>query len=485
MDKKSFRRRWKRNVRQHKTKGAEKARRRRYYVKNRAERRRYSRMWRRKNRSNTDFKRSESRRRKTRRTRINASETQEYALRVNEVVEFLIGPQKEYGYVTSISPEEMVVYVMIESPDYTGDDSFPVELFMKMAIFLDEEDLEEFYGIVDREIGPEAYGDLDPDMIEECAGRYGMDPESEAFRNYCVEVTGKGSPQDMDEDELEKMVDSIMGNTEEGEMEGKRATGEIILFDQWNPSNREITQPGEDVGYSYTSPIHYKSDPDQKKGIPPGNQLPWMGENTPPATSRVIPNSMTQNLMDNYSRYASTKLAATIPEILANCGSEIAKGSKKVQFDRTRILPEKGMITYSVKGSKGETYKVWLKAIRKGNVKAIAKMQVMVSCSCNFFRWSGPEHWAKQNGFLYGRPFGTASKPVVRDPSGKHWVCKHLYAILNEQSKLRFASITVDSILTPMDAEGMLEFRTLETEQLGCANPARVASRFVKSMSDG
>ena len=35
---------------------------------------------------------------------------------------------------------------------------------------------------------------------------------------------------------------------------------------------------------------------------------------------------------------------------------------------------------------------------------------------------------------------GTASKPVIKDPKGQHWVCKHVYAILNAKKGLRFAS---------------------------------------------
>lgn len=356
---------------------------------------------------------------------------------------------------------------------------------MKMAVFLSDQDLEDFYSMIDREIGEDAYGELDPSMVEECAGRYGMDPESESFGDYCYSVTGKQSLNEMDEEELEQVASSII-EEEEGTMGmEKNSTGEIIMFEQWNPSNREISQPGENVGYSATSPIHYMSSPDEKKGVPPGNGLPWMGEDSPPATSRVIPYTMTQDLVDNYSKYSNTRKAALISEILSNCGPEVIKGSKKVQFNRTRILPEKGMITYTVKGSKGEIYKIWLKAIRKGNVKAMAKMQVQVSCTCNFFRWSGPEHWAKQNKYLYGKPFGTASKPDMRDPSGKHWVCKHLYAILSEQSKLRFASSTGEVTVGQMDTENTLGFMEMESEQEGKPNPARIAGKFLGNPRNG
>lgn len=109
-------------------------------------------------------------------------------------------------------------------------------------------------------------------------------------------------------------------------------------------------------------------------------------------------------------------------------------------------------------GSKGETYKVRLKALRKSNIKSFGKLHVQVSCTCPFFRWQGPEHWAKANKFLYGKPEGTASKPDQKDPSGQNWVCKHVYAILDEKKNKRFASQDglsqkLDYVFEPMPEE--------------------------------
>lgn len=73
---------------------------------------------------------------------------------------------------------------------------------------------------------------------------------------------------------------------------------------------------------------------------------------------------------------------------------------------------------------------VHLKASRKGNVAKLAKMDLMVSCSCPAWQWLGPEHHAVQKGYLERGPRGTASVPFVRDPQRHNLVCKHVAAAL-------------------------------------------------------
>ena len=221
--------------------------------------------------------------------------------------------------------------------------------------------------------------------------------------------------------------------------------GAVMLYDQWNPANNEIKSPGKDVNYRAVGPTTWTMSPDQRGGVEPGAGISDQSQDVPPASSRVIPDQMKQTLQDNltYVQAAQSRVATRIDQIMGNCGPKIVQRSNGIQFRRKRILPKHGMLIYDVKGEKGETYTVRLKGIRKGNVKALAKMPVQVSCSCPYFRWQGPEHWAKTNGYLYGRPVGTASTPSIKDPKGKHWVCKHVYAILKAKKGLRFASGTV------------------------------------------
>lgn len=76
--------------------------------------------------------------------------------------------------------------------------------------------------------------------------------------------------------------------------------------------------------------------------------------------------------------------------------------------------------TFSVPGSDG-SYEV---TIDDGE-------GLKVACSCNFWRWQGPEYWAKTGGYLYGNPVGTATKPSKKDPDGTHRLCKHVVACLH------------------------------------------------------
>lgn len=223
--------------------------------------------------------------------------------------------------------------------------------------------------------------------------------------------------------------------------------GDLMLYDQHNPANNEIKQPGKDVNYRAEGPTTWTMAPGEHKGDIPGGGISDQSENVPAGSSRVIPDQMKQTLQDNltYAQASTRTAAARIDKIMGNCGPKIVQRSSSIQFRRTRILPKHGMLIYRVQGSvggqsDGKTYTVRIKGVRKGNVKALAKMALKVSCSCPYFRWQGPEHWAKTNGYLYGRPVGTASKPVIKDPKDQHWVCKHVYAILKAKKGLRFAS---------------------------------------------
>lgn len=217
--------------------------------------------------------------------------------------------------------------------------------------------------------------------------------------------------------------------------------GDIIMYDQDNPANNEVKQPGPNVSYRAEGPFTYVRTPDEQAGVPAGHlTLTRDYTNTPPGSSRVIPDSMKEDVL-NFSG-GNSRNAALISEVMAKCGPDIATNSSNVKYKRLRINPKDAIITYSVDGSKGETYKVWVKGLRKGNVKTLSKMQIQVACTCNFFRWSGPEHWAKSNSFLYGKPAGTASKPEIRDPKGQNWLCKHVYAILRDHQGVKFASVS-------------------------------------------
>jgi len=126
----------------------------------------------------------------------------------------------------------------------------------------------------------------------------------------------------------------------------------------------------------------------------------------------------------------NARVAAKISEIMTGISPKVVSGAKSVSPRLKRADPNNVMWTYTVSGSKGETYTVRVKALPKGNVRAVSKMDVQVSCSCPFFRYQGPEHWAKVGDYLYGKPAGTATNPNQKDPDGRNRVCKHVAAVL-------------------------------------------------------
>jgi hypothetical protein len=78
---------------------------------------------------------------------------------------------------------------------------------------------------------------------------------------------------------------------------------------------------------------------------------------------------------------------------------------------------------------------VKIKAFRKGNITKLPKMDLDIKCSCPAWRWLGPEYHAKTEEYIDGKPRGTASVPVIRDPTGINRVCKHVSAVLSHIQK--------------------------------------------------
>lgn len=128
---------------------------------------------------------------------------------------------------------------------------------------------------------------------------------------------------------------------------------------------------------------------------------------------------------------SAIRVAKRLAEMLDGTSKEVLQKSVSIKPKGKRFDPKNSMFTFSVPGSKGESYSVKIKVLRKGNTTRLAKLDLLVSCSCDFWQWQGPEHWAKVEKYLYGKPRGTAARPDAKDPSGKHKLCKHVAACLN------------------------------------------------------
>jgi hypothetical protein len=88
----------------------------------------------------------------------------------------------------------------------------------------------------------------------------------------------------------------------------------------------------------------------------------------------------------------------------------------------------------------GKPKVVRMKAVRKGKTTKLTLMDLSFSCSCPAWRWLGSEHHAKREEYLKGKPVGTASTPIIRDPEGINRVCKHVYAVIGTVRKWQLSS---------------------------------------------
>lgn len=208
-----------------------------------------------------------------------------------------------------------------------------------------------------------------------------------------------------------------------------------FLYEKRGPDK----EPGQN--FDRASPSHHmwpEHDPT------PGLDTGQVTDN--PGSAKVIPEGHDfENKADRYLKEAAVRVAMRISEIQERTGPKVHNTSKGIRVKLTRVDTANNMWTFAVPGSQG-TYKVRVKASPKGNVTDVNKMDIHVSCTCPFWRWQGPEHHAKQNDYLYGKPLGTASQPVMKDPDAQHWSCKHILAVLAKVSTFKMSINKASSI---------------------------------------
>jgi hypothetical protein len=123
--------------------------------------------------------------------------------------------------------------------------------------------------------------------------------------------------------------------------------------------------------------------------------------------------------------------AYKIADIESLCDSDLRGKAQQVKVRLRRVDSRAMSWTFEATGSKGP-YQIKIKALpKRSDVKDPKKVDVLVSCSCPFWQWQGPEHWATQHDYLYGRPRGTASRPEIKDANKEHGACKHVLAALH------------------------------------------------------
>jgi len=227
-------------------------------------------------------------------------------------------------------------------------------------------------------------------------------------------------------------------------------------------------------------------DGQDDRHTPAPGQKPWYFVNDDPGSAKVIPEG--HGFVNKSERVP--KRAATIGDIESRCDEVLHERSQGIGAKLKRVDARNAMWTFAVEGSKGP-YTVRVKAPRKGNVRDVGRLDVYVSCSCPFWRWQGPEHWAKSSGYLYGKPVGTASKPDIKDPTGTHGACKHVLAVLAKIKDMGMVKPQWGRAKRGSDLAGLQyladriargEMRVLSVERVATRYLRRVIHRAQRSM---
>lgn len=160
-------------------------------------------------------------------------------------------------------------------------------------------------------------------------------------------------------------------------------------------------------------------------------------------------NDVIRNITDAYwfRRYAiplrirTSKYAATANEIISGLDPLIIRRSGNVTVtDRDHDKGNK-MLTYKAT-SGGPVYTVKIQAIPDPDKdhRHYWESDLLVYCSCPAFRWQGVSYHAGQESYLYDPEIakGRTFKPVIRDPTNIHFVCKHIYKALESSRRIYF-----------------------------------------------
>lgn len=195
---------------------------------------------------------------------------------------------------------------------------------------------------------------------------------------------------------------------------------------------RETFKPGvnmdrapgaQDMGEpSPTSPTLRYPDTD-KNDVAPGHLLNDVHDvDNNPGSAKVIPSGH-----DFVNKEASAaRVAMRLGDILSGVSPDIRSSAKGLHPHNPKSSADH--YTFVVPGA-GDTYNVSLGVSTPEGGK-FSDSDFRVACTCEFWRWQGPEHWAKVGGYLYGEPTGKASNPTIKDPKGTNRVCKHALAVL-------------------------------------------------------
>lgn len=134
------------------------------------------------------------------------------------------------------------------------------------------------------------------------------------------------------------------------------------------------------------------------------------------------------------------KQSVTIDYLLQNIPLEIRQKSKPVVVNFVKQVRDRWIYKVNDYIVRIKIIKIPAATRKKLTKKTLSRMlrvknrDVFVSCTCNFWKYNGPDYNANEQD--YGeRVFSDLSSPDEKDPQNKNLLCKHAYKALKEFKK--------------------------------------------------
>lgn len=146
------------------------------------------------------------------------------------------------------------------------------------------------------------------------------------------------------------------------------------------------------------------------------------------------------------------RMALTLDQIDSRTDGADRRRARQIQISVRRSDAENGRWLFdalTVGSRSGGPYRCRVRIsphTRNPDSSRLSEKDVEVSCSCPAWRFNGPDYWSGVMRYLWrptdnipnlfpgwpkpGRSYSDGSFPEVRDPNGRHGVCKHVSAVL-------------------------------------------------------
>lgn len=111
----------------------------------------------------------------------------------------------------------------------------------------------------------------------------------------------------------------------------------------------------------------------------------------------------------------------SLEDALRRVSPDVSRRASSLRV-RRGARDSRGIQRFTVQSSGGDP--------RTVEVMRVGSSWTRARCSCPAWVYQGCEYHARRGGYLLGHPRGPATPPRVRDPRGRHLVCKHVVAVL-------------------------------------------------------